>query len=300
MTLIQLQYFQTLAYVLHFTRASELLHISQPSLSHSITELERELGVPLFEKEGRRISLTKYGGQFLPYVEKALAVIKEGEEQLRLTNEQEPYVVSIGYFYSIAATLVPSLIERFYNQESKKIRFHFTQDLSYNIAKGLLEGEIDLAFTLHLDEGYNSVPIMTQPLYLVVPKQHRLAGRTEVSISEFCGEPLIMLDKNSGLRKLVEKIFANRGLIPKMTFEAKECNAAIQFVALNLGVSILPNIPSIDSMQVTMIPIAEQDFIRTIYFSWPVNRKLSVSAEKVKEFVIANYAAQEDETVKEE
>lgn len=290
MTLIQLQYFQTLAYILHYTRASEILHISQPSLSHSITELERELGVPLFDKEGRRISLTKYGVQFLPYVEKALAVIREGEEQLRLTNQQEPYVVNIGYFYSIATTFIPSMIEKFHTQESKTIRFHFTQDLSYNIARELLDGRLDLAFTLHLDEAFNSVPIMTQPLYLAVPKAHGLASRKEVSVTEFCGEPLILLDKNSGLRKLVEKIFSGRGLIPKMAFEVKECNAAIQFVALNLGVSILPSIPSIDSMLVSMIPIIERDFIRTIYFSWPVNRKLSVSAEKVREFVIETYA----------
>lgn len=82
MTLAQLQYFKTLAHVLHYTRAAEQLHIAQPSLSYSISELEKELGVKLFEKEDRKIRLTSYGEQFLPYVENALAVLAEGSEML--------------------------------------------------------------------------------------------------------------------------------------------------------------------------------------------------------------------------
>ena len=78
MTLLQLQYFQVLARVLHYTRSAEELHISQPSLSYSISELEKELGVKLFEKENRKISLTAYGEQFLPYVQRSLALLDEG------------------------------------------------------------------------------------------------------------------------------------------------------------------------------------------------------------------------------
>ena len=78
MTLLQLQYFQVLARVLHYTRAAEELHISQPSLSYSISELEKELGVKLFKKENRKISLTAYGEQFLPYVQRSLALLDEG------------------------------------------------------------------------------------------------------------------------------------------------------------------------------------------------------------------------------
>ena len=78
MTLAQLQYFQALAHILHYTRTAEELHIAQPSLSYSINELEKELGVKLFNKEDRKITLTMYGEQFLPYVESALATINDG------------------------------------------------------------------------------------------------------------------------------------------------------------------------------------------------------------------------------
>lgn len=78
MTLLQLQYFKTLAHVLHYTQTAAQLHIAQPSLSYSIKELEKELGVKLFEKDSRHVRLTIYGEQFLPYAERALSMLDEG------------------------------------------------------------------------------------------------------------------------------------------------------------------------------------------------------------------------------
>jgi len=71
-TLQQLRYFSILADILHFTKASEILHITQPTLSYAINELQKELGVPLFERTGNQLSLTRYGSTFLPYANKAL------------------------------------------------------------------------------------------------------------------------------------------------------------------------------------------------------------------------------------
>ena len=86
MTLLQLHYFQTLSQTLHYTRAAELLHISQPSLSYAISELEKELGVKLFEKKKKQIDLTVYGQQFLPYVERALDLLKEGADVVSMPH----------------------------------------------------------------------------------------------------------------------------------------------------------------------------------------------------------------------
>ena len=78
MTLLQLQYFQVLSHNLHYTRTAEQLCISQPSLSYAINELEKELGVKLFQKENRKVTQTVYGQQFLPYVEQALTLLQDG------------------------------------------------------------------------------------------------------------------------------------------------------------------------------------------------------------------------------
>ena len=108
MTLLQLQYFQVLARVLHYTRAAEELHISQPSLSYSISELEKELGVKLFEKENRKISLTAYGEQFLPYVQRSLALLDEGAAVTTSRNDID-YVVTE---YGVAALKGRTLRQR--------------------------------------------------------------------------------------------------------------------------------------------------------------------------------------------
>ncbi|MEK1832772.1 LysR family transcriptional regulator [Priestia megaterium] len=83
MNLKQLQYFRLLAKTEHFTRTASQLFITQPSLSQAISELEKELGVKLFERKGRNVKLTKFGQSFLPYVEKGLTEIEKGRETFK-------------------------------------------------------------------------------------------------------------------------------------------------------------------------------------------------------------------------
>ena len=102
MTLQELRYFCVTAEVLHYTRASRLLYISQPSLSYAISKLEQELGVPLFKKNGKKVTLTKYGEEFLPYAKRALAELSEGTERLREMKVPTSGGISLGYIYSVA------------------------------------------------------------------------------------------------------------------------------------------------------------------------------------------------------
>lgn len=296
MTLLQLQYFQTLAQVLHYTRAAEALHISQPSLSYSISELEKELGVKLFEKRNRKIALTIYGEQFLPYAQRSLDLLQEGAAVLRQMASDTPQLVRLGYFHSISASLVPAVVEGFYRQEhNSPIRFQFTEGPSFDIFSQLKDGALDLAFSAHRDDWAESVVVMRQPLYLAVPSDHPLAQRHSVSFEEFCREPQVMLDKPSSLRRQMDRVYAQRGAVPNVVFEVRECNAALQYVGLHFGVSVLPQVPVMDSEKVSIIPISDQEkeFVRTVYLTWSRNRPLSPAAQKVRDYIVANYAAQD-------
>ena len=145
MTLLQLQYFSTLARVLHYTHAAEELHISQPTLSYSINELEKEMGVRLFEKQNRKIFLTESGERFLPYVKKAMQLLDEGVDVTRQTAGQATMNVRIGYFHSISASLIPSLVEKVYHSDvGRRVRFQFTEDTSFDIFNKLKNGDLDL------------------------------------------------------------------------------------------------------------------------------------------------------------
>ena len=294
MTLLQLQYFEMLAKVLHYTRAAEELHIAQPSLSYSISELEKELGVKLFEKQNRTICLTEYGERFLPYVQKSLMMMDEGVDMLKQMAGTVPLVVRLGYFHSISSSLIPSIVEEVYRQpENETIRFQFTEDTSFDVFNLLKNGKLDLAFCAHRDGWADSITVMKQPLYLTVPLGHPLAERSYVSFEDFAREPLVMLDKPSSLRMQIDRTFTQRGIIPNVVFEVRECNAALQYVALKFGVSILPDVPAMKTERVCAIPIADsgKEFVRTVYLSWDRNRPLSPAVQRVRNLIVQKFAS---------
>lgn len=293
MTLSQLQYFKTLAHILHYTRAAEELHIAQPSLSYSISELEKELGVKLFNKEDRRITLTIYGEQFLPYVESALVTISDGTEALRHMAGCAMQVVKLGYFHSISSSLVPAIVKDVYTHlGNERLRFQFSEGSSYDMLNLLKQGELDMTFCMHTDDWIETVPVMKQPLYLVVPKEHPLSMRDHVDFSDFAQEPMILLDNTSSLRTCVDHIFSSRGIAPNELFTVRECNAALQYVSLKFGVSILPRIPATKNCPVSLLPISDigHEFVRTVYLAWTKNRPLSPLARQVRDFILDNYA----------
>ena len=293
MTLLQLQYFKILARVLHYTQAAAELHIAQPSLSYSIKELEKELGVKLFEKDSRHIKLTVYGEQFLPYAERALEMIDEGVGVLKQMAGSAQQIVRLGYFYSISASLIPAVMIGIYGQEkNQSIRFQFTEAPSFDLFQQLKKGELDLAFCLHQDPDIESVTIMRQPLYLAVPEHHPLAKRESVCFEDFAREPIVMLDKPSSLRQKMDEIYYQHDLTPNVVFEVRECNAALQYVALRFGVSVLPQVPAMENEKVVTIPISDEtsSFVRTVCLSWMKNRPLSPAARRVRDYIVEYYA----------
>ena len=112
MTLQELRYFCVTAEVLHYTRASRLLYISQPSLSYALNKLEQELGVSLFKKDGKKVTLTKYGEEFLPYAKRALAELSEGTEHLREMKVPASGGINMGYIYSVSFSALPEFVNK--------------------------------------------------------------------------------------------------------------------------------------------------------------------------------------------
>ena len=124
MNLNQLYYFRTLAELEHYTKAAEKLNISQPTLSHSIAAMEKELGANLFEKQGRNVVLTKYGRIYIFYVENALTQLELGKNQIeRLVSEGGGHV-GLAYMTSVGTNFMPKLISDFLDDpQNKNISF---------------------------------------------------------------------------------------------------------------------------------------------------------------------------------
>lgn len=289
MTLLQLQYFYTLARICHYTRAAQELNISQPALSYSIRELEREIGGKLFEKRSRKVELTAYGKTLLPYVESALFQLEKGLSAVSELIGNEKSSVSVGYFHSIAGSVVPQLIKGFYQQEDhRKVQFELMEGISDEVLSALLVGKLDFAFATQREDWVESVQIQSQPLYLAVPIDHPLAKTGPVTFEQFAREPQIAMKKPSNLRSQIDCIFRDRGTEPDIAFEVRDCTTALQYVGMTLGTAVVPDISSVDRSRVSILPIQDpkNDFSRPIYFAWSKSRALSPSAELVKNYVL--------------
>lgn len=247
----------------------------------------------LFQKENRKVALTAYGQQFLSYVEKSLALLSEGEQVIRQMAENAPQIVNFGYFHSVSVPLVPSIVDGFFHQkQANKIRFQFAELSSYDVLSRIQDGTLDLGLSLHRADWAESIGIMRQPLYLAVPAEHRFAERTSISFIEFAKEPQIMIERSTNIRSNIEQLYARNNIVPNIVFEVRECNSAIQYVALGFGVSIMPWVPAMETNRIKIIPISERDeeFVRTVYLTYHKTRPLSPSAQEVCDYIIKNYA----------
>ena len=292
MTLVQLQHFRTLAYVLHYTKASEQLHIAQPSLSYSISELEKELGAKLFIRADRKICLTEYGQAFLPYAEQALNAVEDGAGVIRQMVEEAPKEVRLAYFHSVSANLVPQIVKALYDSgEFKQLSLSFFESSMNEILNRLKKGEQDLAFCLGGDDAVELKPLFQQKLYLMVSRNHPLANREYVRFEDFAREKMVMLEEGTYLRAFMERIFQSHGMQPNTLFTVKECNAAAQYVSLHMGVAVLPMLPATETVAIRALPIddPENEFSRPVYLAWPRNRTMPAYIRRIRNFILAHF-----------
>lgn len=283
MTLQELRYFCVTAEVLHYTRASRLLYISQPSLSYAISKLEQELGVPLFEKKGKRVLLTKYGEEFLPYAKRALAEISEGTEHLREMKVPSTGGVSLGYIYSVSFSALPEFVNSFYmHQESEQIAFRFRQGKAGELIEQLLNGSLDLLIAGRPDlASIDCIPIYRQELYLIVPATHRLADAESVTLSDIAGEYFISLNHETLTYHQLEREFRKAEFAPNTIIEADEYSSVAASVSMGAGVAIMPILPILDSFNVRRIPFADASMYRDICMLRSSSHEMSHEVQSV-------------------
>ncbi len=293
MTIQQLEYFHVMASMLHYTNAAAVLHISQPGLSRAIREMEKEIGVPLFDTLGKRVVLTRYGQEFLPYASNMLEQMDAAKKMIAQMMSTEGAVISLGYLHSVGTDILPAMIEKFLSTEPQgAVSFKFFQGLnSENIAK-LLAGTIDLAFTAESDQmGLCSVPAFSQQLNVTVGSGYHLAEKERITIEELKGEPMVVTKRGSSLRDITERLFADAGITPNIVFEADECSAMAVFAGANLGVAIMPkmNSATLQKLKVIELDVPSGQNMRTMYLTWPNNRTRTPAVEAFKRFVIREY-----------
>jgi DNA-binding transcriptional LysR family regulator len=280
----QLEYFRIAGRLQHVTRAAEQLGTSQPALSRALARLEADLGVPLFERIGRSIRLTRYGERFLKRVEGALGQIDEGRRELADLARPDRGSVALGFLRSLGAKYVPQLVRRF-NAVRPDVRFTFTPNNSAALEEQLERGDLELAFT--------TVPVASarlgwarvtdQELVLIVPDSHRLAGRRHVALRDVADEPFVTFKRGHAFRRLTEGLCEEAGFVPSITFEGDDSSSVPGFVAAGFGVAIA-SAETASFSGVVGVRISVPSARRAIGIVWAKDRYLPAGARTFRDF----------------
>lgn len=293
MTLQQLKCFLVMVEVLHYTKAANQLYISQPTLSYALSELEKELGVPLFEKKGNRTCITKYGESFTPYVKQIFSTLEDATARLYEMLDASCGKINLGYMYSISFDYVPRMLEKFYADEgNSRITFDFFQGLHSVMIEKLKSANLDLILTADPnDKTIIGAPVFHQELFVIVPENHRLARQDEVSLSDVKDEPLISIGgKASNIRNHLAKCYERIGSKPIIAGEVAECIAMSALVRANLGIAVTPLSPTFEGGRLKVLRFCEEErdaLARKIYLLWLKDRQLEPAVKRFRDFIIS-------------
>ncbi|WP_054950646.1 LysR family transcriptional regulator [Numidum massiliense] len=285
----QLEYFQTVAKLQHFTRAADVLSISQPALSRSIAKLENELGVPLFTRQGRSVQLNRYGKLFLTRVDRAMQNIAEGKEAIRGEIDPESGSVAISFLHTLGSHVIPELIGAF-RQQYPAVDFQLFQNASELLYDQLEAGDVDLCLSSPPFERPHVTweHLISEELYVIVPPGHTLAQqrRPAIHLKDIAAEPFINLKKGYGLRAIADRLCREAGFTPQVTFEGEEATTIVGLVAAGLGVSLMPDISDANKTKVYWLRVSEPRCRRMVGIAWAKQAYLSPAATRFRQFVI--------------
>ena len=270
MNLIHLRYFVELADTRHYTKAAQQLCITQPSLSHAIAQLEKELGVPLFEKNGRNTELTVFGRQFLDYAEKTLSMLDEGAEAVKKGARGEG-LIRLGLIRPLGVDFIPGLIADFLKEQpGKDIRFTLGTGKTAELFEGLEDGRYDLIFSSkpEPDSGFKEIEVCHQKLVLIVPKGHPLSGRRSVSLEETLKYPYIAFAAGTGLRAITDGLFEKIGKYPRILYEIEEDEVVAGMAAHGFGIAVVPYMEMLKRLNVDLIEITYPAWERPLSMVW--------------------------------
>lgn len=278
MNIEYLKYFSELAKIQHYGKAAKALNISQPGLSHAIKSLEEEYGVPLFQKEGRNVSLSHYGKELMKDVDEILgAYLRLEERAVGLRTEEK--TVRIGSVYPLAPGTIPHMLKEF----GATFPFIIYNRMTPEIAEGLLDGKYDIGFCSDLlkSDEIEYYPIRDSYIAVVVPKGHPLENRERISMKETAEYPQIMFSKTSGFRTLQEQIFAEEGIKVKPVCAAEESEVITGLVENGFGISVLPYMDIVRLHNVVTIPVKTSGWNSKFYIA---RRKYGIRSEQEEAF----------------
>lgn len=208
MNLSHLYYFRKLAQVQHYTRAAEQLYITQPTLSNAVSQLEKELGIPLFEKDGRNVRLTKQGREFDTYISQALDLIDKAVDVAHEQAGSPTGSFDLGVIYTIQADYLPPLLRAYRARYGQEIKINTYQGLTNKLVEDLEDGRYDCVFGSFSDghEDLGFFPVVSQRLVALVHEYSPFVKQGSVSFDELAHSKIYTYTQDTPLGREVAEL----------------------------------------------------------------------------------------------
>jgi LysR family transcriptional regulator, hydrogen peroxide-inducible genes activator len=265
MELHQLRYFCAVADTGSFSRAAEQSHVSQPSLSQQILKLEDELGARLFDRLGRSVRLTELGKTFLP---RARAVLRELEAARGDVVERKDSVagsVTVGAIPTVAPYLLPRVLTSF-SRKFPQVQLTVIEEITPVLLDRLRASAVDLAVLALPIRGheFESAPLLTEPLFAVLPQKHKLARRRSISLKDVRKEPFLLLRDGHCFRENAVAACDRARVHPQVIFESGQFSSLLSMVGAGMGISLIPQMAMDKKSGCRYVSISDPEATRTI------------------------------------
>ncbi|MGG1660027.1 LysR family transcriptional regulator [Brevibacillus sp. NRS-1366] len=295
MELLQLQYFLAVARLEHVTEAARSLHVTQSSLSKTIQRLEQDLGVPLFDRIGRKLRLNEFGSRFLHRAERALFELEQGKQEL--SDLSSPEYGTLELAVTTASTL-PNILREF-RKKRPYIQFHVKMLTTQEMVTLLHRGEVDFCLSSPpiVGDDIECQIVFIDPILVAVPNGHRLADRSSVSLTELRDEWFVGVKRGYGTRDLVDSVCKAVGFVPKYVYEGDEPARLITLVEAEIGIAFIPSTARDSREHIKYLQVENHELVREIALLWHRSRYISRAALEFREVVVEYFGEISKQTI---
>lgn len=286
-----LRYFVAVAEELHFGRAAARLSISQPPLSQQIQALEQQIGARLLARTNRSVTLTLAGKQFLADCRQILAQVNEAAARAERLHQGEAGELRIGFTSSAPFVKAVSDTLSVFRRDFPDVHLQTREMNTREQIAPLVEGTLDLGLLRNtsLPETLNHAVIVHEPLLAVIPRDHLLAKKPRVTLTELAQEPFVFFDPHvgTGLYDDILGLMRRYNLAPVITQEVGEAMTILGLVSAGLGVSILPaSFKRLQLNEMRWVPLVEEDAVSEMWLVWPKHHEQSPAAARFRHLLM--------------
>ena len=299
MNLEQLRGFVAVAEIGHFTRAAEMLHVAQPSLSRQIATLEQEVGGELFHRARGNITLTAAGETLLPRARRMLADADAIRVEMGELAGLQRGRVRLGATPTLCVGLVAEAMSAFHPAHPG-IGLQLTEAGSRLLIERLTAGELDMAL-ITLSEGLAAgepalvrTPLLTEELVVVSATSAPPIADAAVDLARLATLPLVAFAESYDLRAATDAAFRAAGLAPTTVIEGAEMDAVLRFVERGLGVAVVPATVLLDRPNLRSVRLVEPQLTRTISIAHRSDVHPTRAAAAMREVIVATAAVLAD------